>query len=390
MNTTFISQLELTPAFVYDEAKITSLRSHLKRIILKSGCQILFALKSFSFGPGLITIKRIVDGFGTSSLFEAKLARGIIGDSGSVHITTPGLRQDEIHDIIEVCDYITFNSLTQWEKYKESCLRKIKCGLRINPKISFVEDNRYNPSRKYSKLGVPIEKIVMSLNNGSDILNGITGLHFHNNCDSLDFGQLLETVQSIENRLAGLLPQLEWINIGGGYIFDEAENLDALYEAIWLLRSKYSLDVYLEPGAAIVRKAGYIVSSVLDIFENDGKNIAILDTSVNHMPEVFEYQYQPEILGSIETGEYKYIFAGCTCLAGDIFGEYNFKEPLEVGARVVFTDAGAYTLVKANMFNGIALPTIYALTEKGVLIKKRQFTYGDFASRCGVETYEIA
>jgi len=179
---------------------------------------------------------------------------------------------------------------------------------------------------------------------------------------------------------------MRWINLGGGYLFDEAVSLTPFYEAVELLRSKYHLQVFIETGASIVRKAGYLVSTVLDIFESEGKTIAILDTTVNHMPEVFEYQFEPDILGSEEDGRFAYILAGCTCLAGDLFGEYTFPEPLEVGSRVVFANVGAYTLVKAHMFNGINLPTMYALTKEGGLVMKKRFTYEDFASRCGVKT----
>ena len=155
------------------------------------------------------------------------------------------------------------------------------------------------------------------------------------------------------------------------------------FEAVSFLREKYDVDVFFEPGKAIVGDAGYIVSAVIDIFESDGQTIAILDTSVNHMPEVFEYQYRPDVTQDSEEGAYIYTLAGCTCLAGDLFGDYKFKEPLEIGSRIVFEGMGAYTLVKANMFNGVNLPSIYALTTEGKLELKKQFGYEDFKSRCG-------
>lgn len=208
----------------------------------------------------------------------------------------------------------------------------------------------------------------------------------HSNCDASDFNGLLATVRRLDTRLSELLRKIQWINLEGGYLFDEAVSLTPFYEAVELLRSKYNLQVFIEPGASIVRKAAYLVSTVLDIFESEGKTIAILDTTVNHMPEVFEYQFEPDLLGSKEDGRFTYILAGCTCLAGDLFGEYTFAEPLEVGSRVVFANVGAYTLVKAHMFNGTNLPTIYSLTQEGSLVMKKRFTYEDFASRCGVQT----
>jgi carboxynorspermidine decarboxylase len=144
------------------------------------------------------------------------------------------------------------------------------------------------------------------------------------------------------------------------------------------------VDVYFEPGAALVRDAGYIVSSVIDLFTSGGREIAVLDTTVNHMPEVFEYQFEPEVLDHDDDADHEYLLAGCTCLAGDIFGLYGFAEPLQLGSRVVFPEAGAYTTVKAHLFNGVNLPAVYALTESGELILKRQSTYDEFRARCGV------
>jgi len=371
-----------TPAFVYDEVAI------LKAInsacdLLDESCKLLFPLKSFSIFEALHSMASLVDGFSVSSLFEAKLARDILGNYKSVHITTPGLRPDEIPIISELCDYISFNSLSQWERYNKKTGDKTSCGLRVNPELAFVKDKRYNPCRKGSKLGVPLRKLSEISNDGYKPLHKVKGIHFHTNCESTDFDQLFKTVLHIDTNLPRLLGQVDWVNLGGGYLFEEGQNVGKLIEAIALLRDKYDVEVFFEPGKAIVGGSGYIVSSVIDMFENDDQTIAILDTSVNHMPEVFEYQYRPDIMRESEDGVYRYTLAGCTCLAGDLFGEYRFDEPLEIGSRVTFVDMGSYTLVKAHMFNGVNLPTIYAYTQDGKLELKRQFDYEDYKSRWG-------
>ena len=189
-------------------------------------------------------------------------------------------------------------------------------------------------------------------------------------------------MKHLDRQIPRLLSNISWINLGGGYLFNEVDPGD-LYAAIGLLKEKYNLDVFIEPGQGVVEEAGYIVSSIIDIFESDGKNIAVLDTTVNHMPEIFEYQFRPEIMQESPDGFHEYILAGCTCLAGDVFGTYRFAEPLELGSRIVFQYMGAYTLVKAHMFNGVNLPSIYAYTQDGRLELKKEFGYEDFISRCG-------
>ncbi len=375
-----------TPAFVYDEKRLEQSVLTIAAAVEKSRCQLLYSLKSFTFSDVLQLLAAHVDGFSTSSLYEARLARDIIGAQGIIHITTPGFRPDEIATIAEVCDYIAFNSLPQWERFRELALGHSLCGLRVNPQLPFIEDRRYNPCRPHSKLGVPLSDLTKIAKLVPSQLTGISGLHIHTNCDSADFTGFLRTVRRLDEHLSALLRKIQWINLGGGYLFDEATSLDPFHEAVDLLKTKYNMHVFIEPGAAVIRQAGYFVSTVLDVFDSQGKMVAILDTTVNHMPEVFEYQFEPDILGHVEDGRYEYILAGSSCLAGDIFGEYAFAEPLEIGSRVIFPNAGAYSLVKAHMFNGINLPTIYALTTDGKLVLKKRFTYDDFANRFGVKT----
>ena len=374
-----------TPAFVYDEEAIVQRCEYLRHTADMARCSLLYSLKPLTFTDVLRLIASNVDGFSVSTLFEATLARAAIGAEGTVHLTTPGLKPDDVGKLGELCDYVSFNSLSQWHRHKDDLGAKVRCGLRINPQRSFVEDPRYDPCRRHSKLGVPIEDMLTAGGTSPHDLEGLSGIHIHSNCDSPDFDALLITVHHLEARLGDLLRKIEWVNLGGGYLFEEGTaDIEPFVESVEIL-SRYGLNVFVEPGAAAVREAGYLVSTVLDIFSSEGESIAVLDTAINHMPEVFEYQFSPDVLGSVERGRFRYLLAGSTCLAGDAFGEYSFAEPLEVGSKVVFTDAGAYTLVKAHTFNGLNLPSVYALTAQNNLVLKKQFSFEEFAYRWGME-----
>ena len=385
-----ISRVNLeTPAFVYDESIIKRHLRFADRLRSAGNCSVLFAVKSFSFIDVLKLMGTYLDGFAVSSLFEARLVREVLDGRGSVHLTTPGIRPAELGDIASLCDYVSFNSLSQWDKYHDRVSPNARCGLRVNPKMSFIGDDRYDPCRPHSKLGVPIQDVVSTLTYEPDRLAGLQGIHVHSNCDSTDLRELRATVQHIQDQLGGLLKRVDWINLGGGYVFESSESLEMLSEIVGFLKSRFGLQVVLEPGAAFCREAGYIVSTVVDVFDNGGKTIAILDTTVNHMPEVFEYGFAPDVVGHDESAPHEYLLAGCTCLAGDLFGDYRFNEPLEVGAKVVFRNAGAYTLSKAHMFNGVNLPSISSLTETGELVLRKRFTYADYAGRWGANGHGL-
>jgi len=319
-----------------------------------------------------------------SSLFESQIAKEIIGDSGTIHLTTPGLREDEIGSVVKYVDYISFNSLSQWQYYQGPLQkdvrgdgnRKLNCGLRINPEISFVKDERYDPCRKYSKLGVPISEL-----ENIKYLDNIQGLHLHNNCESSDYTELKQTVDHVCLLLGATLEGMQWINLGGGYFIDDEKQQYILEQIIKDLKDTYALDVFIEPGKGVVGSAGFLVSSVVDMFESDGKQIAILDTTVNHLPEVFEYQYKPEIVQENPEGNFEYRLAGCSCLSGDIFGDYRFEQVLSIGSRVIFENVGAYMFVKANTFNGINLPAVNILKSDEELVLEKEFLYADYRGK---------
>jgi carboxynorspermidine decarboxylase len=375
-----------TPCFIMDERRVLTAVGAARDAASASGAQLLYAIKAQSSASVLRTLQEHVSGFAASSLFEAELARSILGAHGSVHITTPGFRPEEMLRLNALCDYIALNSLSQLTRFTDA-ITDVSIGLRVNPELSFVKDSRYDPCRARSKLGVPMRQLAQIVKADLGRLDAVAGLHFHSNCDSEALEPLLKTVRRISKKLDRLLQRVSWVNLGGGYLFSRQTNVEPLYKAVALLTDRYGVEVFIEPGAALVRDAGYLVATVIDLATHRGETLAFLDTTVNHMPEVYEYQYAPSVLGNSNNGRFRYQLAGSTCLAGDMFGSYAFDTPLEIGSRVVFSKMGAYTTVKAHMFNGVNLPASYWALETGEIVLRKQFTYRDFANNCGEESH---
>lgn len=385
MHSDFIDTLvelgQETPFFVYDLRELSRSLDNVRCFTDAADCKLLYSLKSCSCGTALNLISEKVYGFSCSSSFEAAWAKECGNDETAIHFTSPGLKYSDLEMLNSNCDYLTINSMSQWKRFSSKMRKGINLGLRLNPKLSFVEDSRYNPCRKHSKLGVQLSDLKKAFLGNEELFENLTGIGFHSNCDSEDFEQLLATVSFLDSQLGDILHKIDWINLGGGYLFESSGSLDELIESVGILKSKYDLEVFIEPGAGIVRSCGYLVSSVIDIFVSDGKQIAVLDTTVNHIPEVFEYQYCHDIASDKEGGEYEYILAGASCLSGDVFGEYAFENKLELGNRIVFVDAGAYSLVKAHTFNGINLPDVYTYSIEGEIEIEKKHTYDDFRNR---------
>jgi carboxynorspermidine decarboxylase len=367
-----------TPSYVIEEQLLRKNCEILKSVMDRTDCEILLAQKAFSMYTTYPFIGSYLSGTTASSLFEAKLGHEEMGKE--VHIFSPAYREDEIDEIISLCDHIVFNSIAQWEKYKDKLQnspKKVSCGLRINPEYSEIETDMYNPCFTGSRFGITADKLLEA------DLTGIDGLHFHTLCEQ-NSDVLERTLDVVEEKFGPLMHQMKWINFGGGHhITRDNYDIETLIRCINRIQDNYQVKVYLEPGEAVALNAGYLVSTVLELNEN-GMELAIMDTSAAcHMPDVLEMPYRPNIIGSGAPGEYPHTYrlGGPTCLSGDVIGDYSFPEPLKIGDRLVFCDMAIYSMVKNNTFNGINLPSILLNTEKDGLKVIRKFGYEDFKGR---------
>lgn len=366
-----------TPCYVVDEGLIEKNLQILDGVMKRTGCKIILAQKAFSMTTLYPLIGEYLCGTTASGLYEARLGYEQMGKEN--HVFAPAYREDEIDEIISICDHIIFNSFSQLEKFKEKALKAgKKVGLRINPECSTqVGHEIYDPCSIGSRFGETIK------NFRPDLLDGVSGLHFHTLCQQ-NSDDLETTLRAVEEKFGEWLPQMEWINFGGGHhITREDYDIPRLEACIKRMQEKYGLEVYLEPGEAVALNAGYLVTSVLDIHENC-MEIAILDTSATcHMPDVLEMPYRPPLLESGESGEkpYTYRLGGQTCLTGDIIGDYSFDQPLKSGDRLVFADMAIYSMVKTTTFNGMPLPTIAVQDQDGNCRIVYQPNYQDFRMR---------
>jgi len=257
--------------------------------------------------------------------------------------------------------------------------RKISCGLRINPEYSSVETDLYNPCSPGSRMGIIADQL------GSELPEGIDGLHFHTLCESTSF-ELEKTLVAVELHFGKHLPKLKWLNMGGGHLMTrEGYDVDHLVELLKSFQIKYpNLKLILEPGAAFVWETGYLLSTVVDIVENHGISTAILDVSFScHMPDCLEMPYKPRIIGATDAvpGKPTYRMGGNSCLAGDFIGDWSFEKPLKIGDHVVFMDMIHYTTVKTTMFNGISHPSFVFVKENGNILIWKKFGYEDYKNR---------
>lgn len=373
-----------TPCYVIDEKKLRENLEILAGVQQRTGCKILLAQKAFSCFHEYPLIGKYLKGTTASGLFEARLGREEMNLEN--HVFSPAYREEEMDEIAGLCDHIVFNSFGQLEKYAPR-LKGKSIGLRINPECSTQEDHAiYDPCAPGSRLGVTAEKFRENAEHSPQLLEALDGLHFHTLCEQ-NSDDLERTLAAVEEKFGQWLPRMKWLNMGGGHhITRDDYDMARLEQAISHVQTAWDLQVYLEPGEAVALNAGYLVSRVLDVVENSGIHVAILDASAAcHMPDVLEMPYQPPVYQASKDSSQGLPFrlAGPTCLAGDVIGDYAFPAPLEEGDLLVFGDMAIYTTCKNNTFNGMPLPDIWRMDEHGVFTKLTDFGYQDFKMRLG-------
>ncbi len=366
-----------TPYFLVDEKSLVKNLEILKSVKESTGCRILLAQKAFSMYYTYPLISKYLDGTTASGLYEARL--GSEKFNGETHVFSPAFREDEFDEVLKYADDIVFNSTAQIRKFGEKakmCGKSI--GLRVNPECSTQEGHAiYDPCAAGSRLGCTLSQLDES------VIPMLDGLHFHTLCEQ-NSDALEKTAIEFEKKFGKYLDKMKWVNFGGGHHITRNDyDINQLENIIKYFKNKYDLEVYLEPGEAVVLNAGFLKTSVLEIVEN-GIKTAILDSSAAcHMPDVIEMPYRPPLEGAGEANEkeYTYRLGGCTCLAGDVIGDYSFDAPLKEGDVLIFEDMALYTMVKTNTFNGMKLPDIVYRNLDGEEILVKSFGYEDFFSR---------
>ncbi len=362
-----------TPCFVLDEDKLRQNLQLIRSVSDKAGVEIILAFKGFSMWSAFPVVREYVSGATASSLNEVRLCFEEM--KAKSHTYAVAYDDQDFDEILEKSSHITFNSISQFERFKNKAVGKVSCGLRVNPEWSDVETDLYNPASAVSRLGIT------AANFPKELPEGVEGLHFHVLCESTSYS-LATVLEHFEEKFGRYLPKIKWVNMGGGHLMTKAGyDTDHLLSVLKNFKEKYDIHVILEPGSAFAWQTGDLVTSVLDIVENGGKKTAILDTSFTcHMPDTLEMPYRPAIIGASESGPHGYRLGGVSCLAGDFLEEYFFDGPLETGSRVILQDMIHYTMVKTSTFNGVKHPSI-GIWKNDKFHHVRTFGYEDFKSR---------
>lgn len=360
-----------TPYYLIDESRLLNNLQVIDTVREHSGAKALLALKCFATWSVFDLIAQHLDGTTSSSLFEARLGHDHFGKE--THAYSVAYADHEIAELATFADKVIFNSVSQLDAFADQ-VAHVPVGLRVNPGISHSGFDLADPARQYSRLGEVDPDAVAA------VAHRLSGLMFHFNCENTDASQLARAIDTISSRYSEVLTMMDWVSLGGGISFtNDGFDVDVLCAALRAFADRFGVQVYLEPGEAVITSTAELVTTVLDVVHNE-VDVAIIDTSIEaHLLDHLIYHTTPAI-SHPPKGAHQLMIAGRTCLAGDVLGEYHLESPLRVGDRVVIADAAGYTMVKKSWFNGIAMPSVVVRRLDGTIDLVRQFTYRDYES----------
>ena len=373
------------PVYIIEETLLRKNLQLIANVAKEADVEIILAFKAFALWKTFPIFREYINSTTASSLNEARLALEEFG--AKAHTYSPAYTDEEIDDIVRCSSHLTFNSLSQYERFNDRVEGKASIGLRVNPEYSEVGTMLYNPCAPGTRFGITADKLPETLP------ANIEGFHCHCHCES-GADVLERTLVHIEEKFSKWFPQLKWLNLGGGHLMTRKDyDVPHLINILKGLHERYPwLKIILEPGSAFAWQTGPLVSHVVDIVEDKGIRTAILDVSFTcHMPDCLEMPYMPEVRGAeiveessslqSQTSDYVYRLGGNSCLSGDFMSSWRFDHELKVGEEVIFEDMIHYTTVKTCMFNGISHPALAMLHKDGKLEILRHFGYEDYRNR---------
>ncbi len=375
-----------TPCYVVYEERLRGNLDVITDVARRAGVEIIMAFKANALWRTFDIFREYGVKCTASSLNEMMLGNEELGCR--VHSYCPAYTTETIEKYLEGSSHITFNSLSQWAKFRGAVEeynrrnpdRRVSPGLRVNPQCSVIETDIYNPALPGSRFGVTADM----LHDG--LPEGIEGLHFHQLCESTSY-DLEQVLKAFEEQFGHLIDRVKWVNMGGGHLMTkEGYDREHLIALLKQFREKHpGVSVILEPGSAFTWRTGDLIVSVVDTVRNQGVNTAIIDASFAcHMPDTLEMPYQPIVSESCDEhtpGAEPWRLGGNSCLSGDYKGDWWFDKPLVAGQRLTLEDMNHYTTVKTTMFNGIQHPSIALVGKEGGWKYLRRYSYEDYKYR---------
>jgi diaminopimelate decarboxylase len=376
-----------TPLYVYSKAALVAAYEAYDRAFAPVPHRICYALKANGSGALLRILAGLGAGADIVSGFELEAALRAGFPPKRVVFSGVGKTTDEIARGLDA-GIGEFNAESEEELGRISAAasargRTVGVTLRVNPDIDPKSHAYISTGLRENKFGVDIALAPEILRRARSLPGlAISGVQCHIGSQITDLEPMEQAVRDLAALSRRLLADgfpLRTIDIGGGLGVDY-EGGSALEPAALAARvlphlEGLPLTVLVEPGRSIVGAAGALLTRVLSLKENRGKQFVIVDAGLNDLlrPALYSafHRVEPVVSRGGETRRVDVV--GPVCETGDFLARDRNLERVQPGDLLAVRDTGAYGFVMSSNYN-MRPRAAEALVEDGAvhLIRRRE------------------
>ncbi len=249
------------------------------------------------------------------------------------------------------------------------CGKNVRVAFRVNPDIDAHTHSNITTGLAENKFGINLDLLEELVTKAID-MDGISleGLHFHIGSQITDmnpFRLLCERINHLQERMENIGFRPRHINVGGGlgvdYVNPEQNPIPDFATYFSIFRENLSLrpgqQLHFELGRAIVAQCGQLITKVLYVKKNPGKQFAITDAGMTDLIRPALYDSYHKIVNLSKRGEMlKYDIVGPICESSDVFGKDRLLNEVHRGDLLAIMSAGAYGESMASRYNLRRLP----------------------------------
>ncbi len=354
-----------TPTYVYSRATIERHWQAFDAAFAGVEHLVCYAVKANSNLAVLNLMARLGSGFDIVSGGELERVLAAGGDPARVVFSGVGKRADEMRRALQVgIRCFNVESLPELERLNAVAGElgvKAPVALRVNPDVDAGTHPYISTGLKENKFGIDIAEAEAVYAKAAALPHlEVTGVDCHIGSQITEerpFVDALERVLLLLDRLFDRGIALRHLDLGGGLGItyrSEQPPLPGDYAAPLLDRlAGRDLEIYLEPGRAIVGNAGVLLTRVEYLKHTAHKDFAVVDAAMNDLMRPSLYGAWQAIIPVVPRGEMagrRYDVVGPVCETGDFLGKER-ELALAEGDLLAVRSAGAYGFSMSSNYN---------------------------------------
>lgn len=353
-----------TPLYVYSQQALNQAFTDYQTAFAALNPLICYAVKANSNLSIIRHFARLGCGFDIVSGGELARVLAAGGDASKTIFSGVGKSVAEIEYALQQgIKCFNVESLPELERINEIAARlgvRAPISLRINPDVDAQTHPYISTGLKANKFGIAMSDAEAAYHHAATLPHlQIVGIDCHIGSQLIKLEPLIEACERLLlliDRLTAQGIHLEHLDLGGGagivYRDEDVPDLAAYAQAVHQLIGERPLSLILEPGRSLVGNAGFLLTRVEYVKQNEDKQFVIVDAAMNDLMRPALYQAYHHITNAENSPIAPFIadIVGPICETGDFLAQ-NREIAAQAGDVLVIHSAGAYAFSMASNYN---------------------------------------